>query len=108
MVGKSANRQTPLKISMPPLHPGEFIQTEILEELGLTITEAARHLSVRHATLSDLVNRKSALSPEMALRMELAFGLNAETLLRMQAVYDTRMIRENAPELNVKPYQQPA
>ncbi|WP_306253724.1 HigA family addiction module antitoxin [Parvularcula sp. IMCC14364] len=101
-------KHTPLKIGMPPVHPGEFVQTEIIDEFGLTITAAAKHLDVRTATLSDLVNQKASLSPEMALRLELAFNLSADTLLRMQAIYDSRTIREKADQLNVHPYVQQA
>ena len=55
------------------IHPGAFIKTEVLDELGLSVTKAAELLDVRCATLSDLVNEKAALSPEMALRLEKAF-----------------------------------
>lgn len=75
------------KVGMKPCHPGEFIRAEILDELGLTVSRAADILGVRHATLSDLVHEKTALSPEMALRIEKAFGVSMETLLRMQAFY---------------------
>jgi antitoxin HigA-1 len=57
---------------------------------------------VRRATLSDLLNGKSALSPEMALRIEKAFGMNMETLLRMQAWYDTCAMRDRADEIVVQ------
>jgi len=93
-----------LPMGMPPVHPGEFIRTEILDELGLSIAKAARVLGVRAATLSDLANEKSALSPEMAMRIELAFDVKAELLLRMQALYDTVTIRARAADLNVQRY----
>ena len=70
-------------------HPGEFIREEILHELHLPVTRAAEILGVRRATLSDLANGKAALSPEMALRIEKAFGVSMDTLLRMQAWHDT-------------------
>jgi addiction module HigA family antidote len=95
----------PLEMGMPPVHPGEFIRTEILDELGLSIAKAARVLGVRAATLSDLVNEKSALSPEMAMRIELAFGVKVDLLMRMQALYDSTTIRSRAAELNVQRYQ---
>ncbi len=94
-----------LKMGMPPVHPGEFIRTEILDELGLSIARAAKILGVRAATLSDLAHEKTALSPELAMRIELAFGVKADLLLRMQALYDTMMIRRKAQELNVQRYQ---
>ena len=94
-----------LKMGMPPVHPGEFIRAEILDELRLSITRAAKILGVRAATLSDLVNEKASLSPEMAMRIELAFAVKADLLLRMQALYDAMMIRARAGKLNVRRYQ---
>jgi antitoxin HigA-1 len=94
----------PVKIGMKPPHPGDFIRTEILDQLGLPIARAAEALGVRRATLSELVNRKASLSPEMALRLEKAFGLSMETLLRMQAWYDAYTMREHADEINVSRY----
>jgi addiction module HigA family antidote len=94
----------PVKIGMKPPHPGDFIRTEILDQLGLPIARAAEALGVRRATLSELVNRKASLSPEMALRIEKAFGLSMDTLLRMQAWYDAYTMREHADEINVSRY----
>jgi addiction module HigA family antidote len=62
--------ETISRVGMTPCHPGEFIREEILAGLGLSIARAAEILGVRRATLSDLVNGKAALSPEMALRVE--------------------------------------
>jgi addiction module HigA family antidote len=62
-------------------------------------------LDVRAATLSDLINEKSSLSPEMALRIEMAFSVRADLLLRIQAWYDSVAIRSRAAELNVQRYQ---
>ena len=90
----------PSKIGMTPPHPGTFIREEILDELGLGIAEAARILDVRAATLSDLVNGKAALSLEMALRIEKAFDVDMEMLLRMQAWYDAQAMRRRAGEIN--------
>jgi addiction module HigA family antidote len=87
---------------MKPPHPGDFIRTEILEELGLSVSRAAEVLGVRRATLSDLVNSKAALSPEMALRIEKAFGLDMDTLLRMQAWHDAASMREREDEITVE------
>ncbi len=95
-----------LKMGMPPVHPGEFIRTEILDALKLSVTKAAKVLDVRSATVSDLVNEKSSLSPEMAMRIELAFDIKADLLLRMQALYDSMTIRARAGELNVQRYQE--
>jgi addiction module HigA family antidote len=93
------------KVGMTPCHPGEFIREEILHELDLPVARAARILGVRRATLSDLVNGKAALSPEMALRIEKAFGVSMDTLLRMQAWHDTHAMRHRAGEIDVKRYE---
>ena len=93
------------RVGMTPCHPGEFIREEILAELGLPIARAAEVLGVRRATLSDLVNGKAALSPEMALRIEKAFGVSMDTLLRMQAWHDSHLMRQRAAEIDVKPYE---
>lgn len=98
----------PVKIGMTPTHPGKFIRAEILDELGLSVSTAAEILGVRRATLSDLLHGKAALSPEMALRVEKAFGVDMEMLLRMQAWYDTTAMRRRAGEIEVKPYRPPA
>ena len=92
----------PVKIGMRPPHPGAFIREEILSELGLTVAHTAEILKVRRATLSDLLNGNAALSPEMALRIEKAFGVNMDTLLRMQAWYDSYVMRERAGEIEVQ------
>lgn len=94
-----------VKIGMKPPHPGRFIRDEILDELGLSVSRAAEILDVRRATLSDLVNGKSGLSPEMALRIEKAFGVSMDTLLRMQAWYDSHTMRERAGEIAVSRYE---
>lgn len=78
----------PITVGMKPSHPGGFVRDEILEELGLSVSRAAGILGVRRATLSDLVNEKASIFPEMALRIEKAFGVSMDTLLCMQARYD--------------------
>ena len=91
-------------IGMKPPHPGDFVKTEILDELGLSISRGAEILNVRRATLSELVNGKASLSSEMALRIEKAFGVSMDTLLRMQVWYDTHTIRQRASEIDVQRY----
>lgn len=71
----------------------EFIRDEVLEPLNLSVAEAAQLLDVRRATLSDLVNSKARLSPEMARRLEMAFDLDLDQMLRMQAWFDTQEMR---------------
>ena len=94
--------EAPARIGMKPPHPGYFIRQEILDELCLSISRAAEILGVRRATLSDLVNGKATLSAEMALRVEKAFGVDMDTLLRMQAWYDSYMMRQRASEIDVR------
>ena len=99
--------ETTIKIGMKPPHPGEFIRAEVLEELGLSVSRAAEILGVRRATLSDLINGKAAMSPEMALRIEKAFGVSMDTLLRMQAWFDTCAMRERADQITVERFVPP-
>ena len=94
-----------IKVNMAPSHPGEFIRVEIIEELGLSVTKAAEILGVRRATLSALLNENANLSPEMALRIEMAFGVSMDLLLRMQAWHDASRMRARADEIAVQRYQ---
>ena len=87
-----------------PPHPGDLIRTEIIDEMGLTIKKAAEILKVRRATLSDLLHGKAALTPDMALRIEKAFGPDMDHLLRMQLAYDVAKTREQARKIDVKRY----
>ena len=80
---------TGMKVNMTPSHPGDFIRTEIVEGSGLDLAQAAAILGVRQRTLAELLKCEAALSPEMALRVEKAFHISMEMLLRMQAWYDT-------------------
>lgn len=89
-------------IGMEPAHPGVFIREEILEPLNLSVARAADILGVRRATLSDLVNGNAGLSAEMALRIEKAFGVSMDTLLRMQTWYDTCAMRARTDEIRVE------
>jgi addiction module HigA family antidote len=92
------------KVALKLCHPGEFIRTESLKELNLSVSKAAEPLGVRRATLSHLVNEKAALLPEMALRIEKAFDVSMDTLLRMQAWYDTYATRKCEGEIKLKKY----
>lgn len=95
---------TPLKVNMTPPHPGDFIRTELLDELGISVTRAAEILGVRRATLSAVLNGKASLSPEMALRVEKAFGLSMDLMLRIQAWHDAVRMRARANEIAVERY----
>jgi addiction module HigA family antidote len=87
-----------------PPHPGDLIKTEIIESLGLTISKAAEIMKVRRATLSDLVHGKAALTPEMAFRIEKAFGPDMNHLLRMQLAYDVAKARQSFRKIAIKRY----
>jgi addiction module HigA family antidote len=95
-------------VTMSPPHPGTFIREEVIEPLDLSIARAADILGVRRATLSDLINAKASLSPEMALRVEKAFGVNMDMMLRMQAWYDAHIMRARSDEIIVRKYSQTA
>ena len=94
-----------IKVNMTTSHPGDFIRTEVVEELGLNVTQAAEILGVRRATLSDLLNGNAALSPEMALRIETAFDVSMDMLLKMQAWHDASQMRARASEISVERYE---
>ncbi len=85
-----------------PPHPGDFIRTEIVEAAGLTVTAAAAALGVSRPTLSSLLNAKAGLSGEMALRIEKAFGVKMDTLMRMQASYDIAQTRKREDQVDVQ------
>ncbi len=93
--------EEPIKRGMMPASPGEFIREEILSPLGLTISQAARIMKLRRPTLSNIVNGKARLTPEVALRLEKAFEVSMELLLRMQVSYDVAQIRARAEEIDV-------
>ena len=80
-----------------PPHPGNFNRTETIEPAGLTVTAPAAALQVSRPALSSLLNGKADLSGDMALRLEKAFGVKMDTLMRMQSAYDIAKTRNNAP-----------
>ncbi len=84
-----------------PPHPGDFIKTEIVGAAGLTVTAAARALRVSRPALSSLLNGRADLSGEMALRIEKAFGVRMDTLMRMQSAYDIAQMRKTADKLHI-------
>jgi antitoxin HigA-1 len=84
-----------------PSHPGEMIREEVLSPLDLNVTKAASVLGVTRPALSRLLNEKAALSPEMALRIEKAFGPKADHLMRIQLAYDMARARKKAGQLQV-------
>jgi addiction module HigA family antidote len=88
-----------------PPHPGEFIRTEIIQPTGLSVTAAAKVLGVSRPTLSSLLNGKADLSGNMALRIEKAFGVKMDTLMRMQASYNIALTRKRQSAIKVSRYR---
>ena len=85
-----------------PPHPGEIVRYECLEPLGLTVTRAAKGLGVTRQTLSDLVNERSGISVEMAVRLSKAFGSTPETWLGLQTAYDLWQARDHTDSIEVE------
>ena len=88
-----------------PAHPGEIIKDLVIESLGLTITDVAKHLDVSRKTLSKVLNARGSVTPEMAVRLELAFGKPfADHWLRLQSAYDLWQTWQQKESLHVSPY----
>jgi addiction module HigA family antidote len=85
-----------------PPHPGLSVRLDCLEPLDLSVTEAARLLGVTRQTLNNVVNARSGISPEMAIRLSKAFGSSAETWLGMQLAYDLAQARRHEDDIHVK------
>ncbi len=85
-----------------PPHPGGFIRTEIIRPAGLSVTAAAAALGVSRPALSNLLNASADLSGEMALRIEKAFGVKMDTLMRMQASYNIAQTRKREKTIRVR------
>ncbi|MBK8909652.1 MAG: HigA family addiction module antidote protein [Rhodospirillales bacterium] len=83
-------------------HPGLAVRHDCIGPLGLTVAEAAKRLGVSRKQLSDLVNGHAGISPEMAIRLDKAFGGGAETWYRLQAAYDMSRAMEHADEIKVE------
>jgi addiction module HigA family antidote len=89
-----------IRMKSPP-HPGEFLRADIIEPLGLSVTEAAAAMGVGRPALSNLLNERARLSPEMALRVEKTFGVSMDTLMRMQNSYDIAQMRKRERSVKV-------
>lgn len=85
-----------------PPHPGLSVRHDCLEPLGLSVTEAARKLGVSRKQLSDVVNCRSGISPEMAIRLDKAFGGGPDTWYRLQAAYDLARAMQSADHIKVE------
>jgi addiction module HigA family antidote len=90
-----------MSIKNPP-HPGDFIRTEIVQPAGLSVTAAAIALRVSRPALSSLLNGRADLSGDMALRIEKAFGVRMDTLMRMQASYNIAQTRKREKQIHVR------
>jgi addiction module HigA family antidote len=90
------------------VHPGDWLRTEIVEPHGLSVTDAARHLGVTRQAMSNLLNARAGLSADMAIRFEKAFGVKADTLLRMQTTYELALARAREGEIRVDRFRKAA
>ena len=84
------------------VHPGVWLRREIVDPAGLSITDAAAHLQVTRQAMSNFLNGNAGVSAEMAIRFEKAFGLRAETLMRMQAAHELAKARAHEDEIEVE------
>jgi addiction module HigA family antidote len=88
-----------------PAHPGEILKELVIDSLNLTITDVAEHLDISRKTLSKILNTRGSITPEMALRLELAFGKpSADHWLRLQSAYDLWQTRQEQNSLHVSAY----
>ena len=85
-----------------PPHPGLSVRHDCLEPLDLTVSDAAKRLGISRKQLSDIVNCRAGISPEMAIRLDKAFGGGAETWYRLQAAYDLAQAMHHAKDIKVK------
>ncbi len=85
-----------------PPHPGLSVRHDCLEPLGITVSDAAKHLGVSRKQLSDVVNGHAGISPEMAIRLDKAFGGGAETWYRLQTAYDLAQALKRKDEIKVE------
>ena len=92
---------TTKRMKNPP-HPGSIVREAIVDGLGLTITQAATGLGVSRKQLSELVNERAGISPEMAIRLEKGLGSTAEHWIRLQAAFDLARARTRARRLRIK------
>jgi antitoxin HigA-1 len=90
-----------------PPHPGRMIREEILQPLGLSVTSGAKILGVSRQALNNLVNLRACISPEMAIRLDKAFGVSAQTWLRMQSAYDLAQAMKSEGKIRVRRYHRP-
>lgn len=90
------------------IHPGPWLRRNVIEPYHLNVSTAAAHLGVTRATMSNLLNGHAGLSAEMAIRFEKAFGIPADTLVRMQAVHDLAAAKQASRKLKIERLPEPA
>ena len=88
-----------------PIHPGRIVREDCLEPLGLSVTQAAKILGVTRQALNNVVNEKSGISAEMAVRLSKAFGGTPEVWVRMQSAYDLAAVLKHADGIRVDRYR---
>jgi addiction module HigA family antidote len=87
------------------VHPGPWLKRNVVDQYHLSVTETADRLKVSRPAMSNFLNGRAALSPEMAIRFEKCFGIPAETMLRMQSAYDLVYARQHEDEIDVEPLE---
>ncbi len=90
------------------VHVGDWLKTEIVEPAGVSVTALAKHFGVSRQALSNLLNGSASLSADMAIRFEKAFGVKADTLLRMQTSYELAQARAHEGKIKVKAFEKAA
>ncbi|MCR8548665.1 HigA family addiction module antitoxin [Salipiger sp. P9] len=100
MIAKTTNKA--------PAHPGGFVRAQVIAPLGLSVTDAAQALGVTRPALSKFLNARAHLSPEMALRIEKAFGVPMDELMQMQNSFDIAETRKKEKDIKVLPFRTPA
>ncbi|SEW39768.1 addiction module antidote protein, HigA family [Chitinophaga sp. YR573] len=93
-----------MKRKMKPSHPGAILREDVLKEMNLTVTKAAEILQVSRKQLSEVANEKASVSPEMAWRLELAFGIEAQLWLDLQSQYDLWKVQESGKVAHITRY----
>lgn len=91
--------------TLDPAHPGGFVKSKVVEANGLSVTDAAQALGVTRPALSALLNGRAHLTPEMALRIEKAFGVPLDELMRIQNSFDIAQVRKRADDIKVAPFR---
>jgi addiction module HigA family antidote len=105
LITRTIIETTIMEDSMPPIHPGAVLREDILKEMKLSITKTAENLQVSRKQLSEVVNEVAAISPEMAVRLEDAFGVSAEFWLDMQKAFDIWKVKHSGRVTGIRRIQ---